>query len=397
MTYNSLVRLYVTQPCRCISAAICLLGAINASAAPATFTGLGDLPGGAFSSNGYALSANGRVVVGTGTSDVSFEAFRWTAETGIVGLGRLPVVEQDSFGFATSADGSVAVGHSGNVSGEAFRWTAAGGMIGMGVLPEFLLTIARGVSDDGSVVVGFAPTVTGTEAFRWTSDGGYVKLGQLPGWGGGQGGIPGEPESIALGVSGNGAVVVGYDTTDVGTEAYRWESGLGLVSLGDLPGGAVYSNARAASYDGSMIVGTGTSAAGSEAFYWTAAHGMVGLGDLPGGPATSWGADVTADGSVIVGTGSVEGGTRAFRWTAAGGMEDLQDLLVAAGANGLSGWTLTGASSVSADGRTFAGTGRNPAGNTEAWIATLAIPEPSGLLLALLAAVGLACPRRGNS
>ena len=64
-------------------------------------------------------------------------------------------------------------------------------------------------------------------------------------------------------------------------------------------------------------------------------------------------------------------------------------MLIAGGATGLTGWTLNQATGVSADGRSIVGFGRNPAGNTEAWLA--AIPEPSSLLLlAGAAAAGIA-------
>jgi hypothetical protein len=65
-------------------------------------------------------------------------------------------------------------------------------------------------------------------------------------------------------------------------------------------------------------------------------------------------------------------------------MQNLRELLIAGGATGLTGWTLTQASAISADGRVIVGYGRNPAGNTEAWIAI--IPEPSSLLQLAIAA-----------
>ena len=53
-----------------------------------------------------------------------------------------------------SGDGSVVVGISGGHSGQAFRWTAADGMVGLGRPPGDFYSYARGVNDDGSVVVG---------------------------------------------------------------------------------------------------------------------------------------------------------------------------------------------------------------------------------------------------
>ncbi len=77
----------------CISLGIGL-GAIGVTfpAQAASFQGLGDLPGGRFSSYASGVSADGSVVVGSSESTAMFtvEAFRWTQSTGMVGLGDLP-------------------------------------------------------------------------------------------------------------------------------------------------------------------------------------------------------------------------------------------------------------------------------------------------------------------
>jgi probable HAF family extracellular repeat protein len=163
-----------------------------------------------------------------------------------------------------------------------------------------------------------------------------------------------------------------------------------MVGLGDLPGGAFLSAADDVSADGSVIVGQGVSASGFEAFRWTSGGGMVGLGDLPGGAFESAAWDVSADGSVTVGHGTTALGAEAFVWTSAGGMQNLRDLLIAGGATGLAGWRLTQASAITPDGRTIVGSGRNPAGNPEAWLAT--IPEPSTLTLVALTSIALLAP-----
>ena len=54
-----------------------------------------------------------------------------------------------------------------------------------------------------------------------------------------------------------------------------------MVGLGGL-GGSRDSHACGVSADGSTVVGYASSAIGPEAFRWTAAAGMVGLGDFPG-------------------------------------------------------------------------------------------------------------------
>lgn len=52
-----------------------------------SFQGLGDLPGGAFSSGARGVSLDGSTVVGQARTDTRYEAFSWRADTGMVGLG----------------------------------------------------------------------------------------------------------------------------------------------------------------------------------------------------------------------------------------------------------------------------------------------------------------------
>ena len=105
-----------------------------------------------------AVSADGKVVVGSRFVERSgIEAFRWTAEEGVVGLGDLPGGDFDGEAFDVSADGTVIVGGSdSNLGGlsEAFRWTANTGLVGLGALPGGRDSVAYGISGDGLVVVG---------------------------------------------------------------------------------------------------------------------------------------------------------------------------------------------------------------------------------------------------
>jgi probable HAF family extracellular repeat protein len=150
-----------------------------------------------------------------------------------------------------------------------------------------------------------------------------------------------------------------------------------MVGIGDLPGGGFSSGAQAISGDGRVIVGSGQTAAGFEAFRWTAAEGMVGLGDLPGGNFSSGANAVSADGNVIVGAGSGIGDSDgAFVWLPSLGMVSLKEYLKQSGVSGLDGWHLTYAQGISADGSTIVGTGVNPQGLFEGWVATIDITAP---------------------
>jgi len=119
--------------------------AFNASAAP-MFMGLGDLPGGVFQSRVADVSVDGSVAVGYGrVGSGSGEAFRWNQAEEMVGLGTLTGANSSEC-RGVSTDGSVIVGVS---SSTAWRWTEAGGMIDLG-LPES--GASNDVSADGSVI-----------------------------------------------------------------------------------------------------------------------------------------------------------------------------------------------------------------------------------------------------
>lgn len=366
-----------------LAAGLCPALLAASAHAAASFRGLGDLAGGEFASYATAVSGNGEVVVGASHTATGYEAFRWSASTGMQGLGVVSVVESVARGV--SFDGSVVIGHCSypGERGGAFRWTATLGMQPL----ERLWTggpspsAAWAVSSDGSVVAGYGTSTSGPEACKWTETGGIVGLGDLQG---------GAYSSSAYAISADGAVLVGYGISANGTEATCWTATGGIASLGDLPGGLIQSTAYGASRDGSIVVGQGLSALGGEAFIWTEADGMQTLGYLPGGISKA--SAISENGSVVVGYAGGAGvtGLFAFVWDQTNGLRDLREILEADCGLDLTGWRLEQANGVSADGLTIVGLGKNPAGHTEAWVATL--PEPA--TLSLLALGGLVLLRR---
>ena len=166
----------------------------------------------------------------------------------------------------------------------------------------------RGISADGSVVVGSRTIGNVTEAVRWSQESGLVGLGHFPGGN----------KSYAYAASQDGAVIVGASDSGAGDlQAFRWTPSSGLVSLGTLPGDST-SQAFDVTSDGNLIVGK----SGNRATVWTAGDGMQ---PLPGTGSVSTARGVSGDGTAIVGstTGEDYNDLRAFRWTAGCGLVNI--------------------------------------------------------------------------
>ena len=363
-------------------------------AEPASFIGLGHFPEGIAASRAFDVSADGMVVVGAANTLGGLEAFRWTISGGLAGLGDLPGGGFTSLATGASRDGNRIVGWSWSEQGlkEAFVWDRNEGMMGLGDLPggpfdSVAAAVTVGVFDDGGdddndlqpyegvVVVGWGSGPdTAREAFRWTIGGGMVGLGDLPG---------GNFMSLAAAVSGDGSVIAGTGSTGTPThqEAFRWTREEGMVGLGNCPDNLLDgSGAHDMTADGEVIVGWCWGEYGIEALRWTEADGMEALGDLPGGGDLpfSHAYAVSDDGATIVGVGKTNLGGEAFIWTEADGIRNLREVLEDDYGLDLSGWILREAWGVSADGRTIVGAGDHD-GVNEAWRARLVSPCPADL------------------
>jgi probable HAF family extracellular repeat protein len=267
-------------------------------------------------------------------------AYLWTAAGGFVLLADLEGSVERGRAYAISADGRVVVGRGfAGAAEEAVRWVEAGPPEALGAPPGRTVTRseATAVSGDGAVIAGTATLSSGAGrgAFRWTPALGMEMLGEL---------APGGFQTSPTAVSQDGSTIVGWgyvpsaDGTGSDTAAFRWREGTGFRILSDFP-----SNAYAAdvSADGSTVVG----GAGGEAFLWREPTGLVALGELPGSTGSVSAQGVTADGSMVVG----ESHTSAFIWDRWHGMRSLGEFLATRGAD-LGDWQLERATAISEDG-----------------------------------------------
>lgn len=175
--------------------------------------GLGTLGGSG--SSAYGVSGDGSVVVGNSqmVGDATTHPFRWTQAGGMVDLGTLPG-GASAYANRVSADGNVVVGYS-YVNGSeirAFRWTG-GAMTSLGSLGGD--SEANGVSANGGVIVGKSGTAQNVayKGFRWTAATGMQSIEQ---WlaAAGVKVAPGLSTREARGVSADGTVVVGQLDND---------------------------------------------------------------------------------------------------------------------------------------------------------------------------------------
>jgi probable HAF family extracellular repeat protein len=340
---------------------------------------------------GAGLSQNGLVAVGQDAVANDARAFRFTSAEGISALPMLSgALRTYSIAQAVSNDGNTIVGQAasppdadGNSRSVAVVWqnTQTGavakqllvrskamdafGATNIGLFPAGIVSIATGVSADGSVVVGWGDgSAAGSQtfqAFRWTAVGGLQGLGWLSA----------SMFSEAFGISADGSTIVGT-AKDSGSSsvAFRWTQGSGMLSVGRLPGGNS-ATARAVSANGAVIAGESfINGNDTHAFRWTAGGGMVDLGVLPGDNRSGANA-VSADGAIVVGfSRNGFNAPRAFIWDPANGMRDLKSVLVAGNSN-LSNWTLRTADGISGDGKTITGDAINPNGDSEGYTAYL--------------------------
>ncbi len=186
------------------------------------------------------LSAGGAVVVGS----LEIGGFYWMPTTGAIYTGGVAATK-------VSRDGKVIVGLAlgPGPTTQAAIWQRGTEWRLLGSFPnalpcDALLSLATDTSRDGKVVVGHAYNGCSlSHAFRWEESTGMVDLGSS---------VPSRG-SLALGVSANGQVIVGYQEQSTGfVEGTKWVG----TRQERVPGvDGFVSTANAANVDGSIIVG----------------------------------------------------------------------------------------------------------------------------------------------
>lgn len=350
----------------------------------ATFQGLGDPLSGESYSRAAAVSGDGKVVVGWSVhgayaSSEYATPFRW--EEGVRTDMDTSPATVDCQPNAVSRKGSVIVGECYTPDQRAFGWTADAGLV---YLPHtqggVTFSVAVDVSADGLFITGSEVVAGDRRASYWSAqDGSFAAI---------------SPKGKSIGINGS---IISADGSVAIDGASRWTLEAGLTSVGDLPGGMVWTRALAVSSDGTTIVGDSRSATGQDAFRWTESTGMVALDEEPRADHGSTALAVSGDGRVVVGirtdfdtatlapsdppcirgacvdySGSFE--DNAFIWSETQGMRLLSDVLVSDYGLDLSRWRLGAATGISDDGLTIVGNGTNPDGRFEAWIVRLPAP-----------------------
>jgi uncharacterized membrane protein len=372
-----------------LSAAVAapFLSSPSFAAGPA-FSGLGILPGGT-SSSVQGISADGSTAVGYSFVGGENLPVRWSIATGLRALDPLPASNgSGNIARQVSADGNVIVGFS---RGRAFRWTNTGGPNGtttdLGTLQPSNegFSNAWGVSDDGDTVIGTAQNTSAFNVFRWTSTVGMISQGLFD----------------ASALSPDGQWFTATNPTGGGSFETLRSDGVTTEVIDAIEGVENPSRScNAISRFGNHVVGNGVVVFPSglqidQAFLWSHATGITSaLPDLPGGLGSCAALDLSDDASTIVGWGSASNGRQATIWLN-GLPQTVASYLTRNGVTGFTGWRLTSATAVTPDGLTIAGEGINPQGRNEGWIAT--IPAPGTTWALMLAGMSAArrtrCPR----
>lgn len=355
------------------SAAVVAIGAFGAD-----FTTLPLVGDGTNAWEPSGMSTDGSVVTGGlwFEQTIPTGAFRWTRADGFLELDGFGGVYHWMRGTrAVSGDGSTIFGTARPAGTTAFvpaAWTTAGDIGPLIENPPVFVQCAWGASFDGSAVVGSDRRVwppAGGIGWYWRADQGLVDYA-LP---------PGAYVTSLIDIAADGSSFVGSaEVSGQAPRAFLWtDDGTIVTQLpAHSPPGENVEVASEISADGRVVAGY-TAFDPRVALRWDGITEPEVLGSfIPGG--------ISGDGSIVVGDG--------FVWRDATGTTGLGDYLGGFGID-VSGWTYLRATAISDDGFTIGGSGVNPLGQRQGWIAT--VPEPNTSLL-LIAGLAFFVRRRGR-
>jgi uncharacterized membrane protein len=281
----------------------------------------------------------------------------------------------DTLVYAMNSNATVLVGYSTSQWTYAFRWTRATGEQRLPVPPGTLAVMARGVSEDGTMIAG-SYVLSGGQGWKpivWRVQGSTITYHLLPT-------LPDVPPSesyLVQGVSGDGRLVVAHIGTPYGAcywldgqvyrlpaaagdargvtrtgivfgSSYRWSLERGIERLPVAPGWIT----QCLSSDGRYGSGSATN---NQIMYFDPCGG-VSLGSAPGGGYGA-GTAISDDGRIVVG---YQRNVGAIRWRRENGFLDGIEILNQVFAPYLGGAYLIFAQAISADGRYIAGQGAIP-------------------------------------
>ncbi len=344
---------------------------VAAAACGRDFTLIG-FPDGTAGSSCTGLSTDGTVCAG---NLINAGGFTWNASTGLYDLRQDTGVPFGTQFEGISGSGQVSVGYA-PVGGtlQAARWSGLGTFQSLGLVGAFRRSFANDASFDGSTVVGRLESSSGAvvEPFVWSESQGMRSLGR----------VGGSFIAEATAVSDDGNTVVGFGI-GAAERGFVWTSSAGMRLLSS-PGG--FSSAYGISANGQYIVGT--AGAAIEAALW---HGdsVFNLGK-PENSSYFRANGVDDAGAIVIGNSNGPQFT-ATVWTQARGIEALDRYLTAMGVVIPVGCQLGSCESISADGRTIAGTAF-VGGVQLGYVVT--VPSPASWLALGVGAVGMRRRRR---
>jgi len=257
----------------------------------------------------------------------------------------IPVAVND-FGDAVA---QLNLGTAKDFNSAGYRWMHNGSVERLKTFTKKDQCWPRAISRDGSLIVG---TVFGTDMdwpAVWRRDGSVVRLQPTV--------KPLKSFGEALGISGDGRVVVGHlGTGREGHRAVTWTDFGQPKRLGDLSQTKFESYAWVANFNGSVVAGYSKVGGRRIPVRWTNTGQPLTLGTMPQRYENGMARGISDDGKVIVGLWGTGESGQGFVWTERTGAVTASEFLTSLGLGAkVSGLRITSVMGVAADGHAIAG------------------------------------------